>query len=143
MKKFTFVASVAVLLAAGIIAGKYRAPGPDALPGAALLQAAVGAAAAPGVGFEIRLVPETECTALQYGAIAEARWHVSGSGARAIELWIQTPDGKSQFWERGGQEGSKLTGPWVKDGLLFVLVESRTHRLLAASHVDKDRCAAR
>ncbi|AOZ07329.1 hypothetical protein [Cupriavidus malaysiensis] len=142
MKKFTFVASIAVLLAAGIMVGKYRAPGPDAVPGAALLQAAAGVAAVPGVGFDIRLMPETECTALQHGAVAEAQWSVVGSGVRAVELWIQTPDGKSQLWERGGQEGRKLTGPWVKDGLLFVLVESHSHKLLAASHIHKDHCTA-
>lgn len=143
MKKFAFITSIAVLLAGGMMAAKYHAPGPDPLPGISLLQAAVGAPAVPGVAFDIRLLPGADCTALQNGAMAEAQWHVGEAGSREVELWIQKPDGKPQLWESGGREGRKLTGPWVRDGLLFVLVESHSHRLLAARSMDKDRCPVR
>ncbi|MGT2491534.1 hypothetical protein ACU4GD_15855 [Cupriavidus basilensis] len=51
LKKLIFIASIAVLLLAGRMSWTHRAPGPDQLPGTALLQSALKAPAAPGVDF--------------------------------------------------------------------------------------------
>ncbi|MGT2505963.1 hypothetical protein [Cupriavidus basilensis] len=140
MKKLIFIASIAVLLLAGRMSWKHRAPGPDQLPGTALLQSALKAPAAPGVDFEVKLRTAADCSTLKSGAVADVRWHLGSTGAQAVELWVQTGEGTAQLWESGGSDGEKLTGPWTRDGLVFVLVERGTRKLLAAERIDRDRC---
>jgi hypothetical protein len=58
-------------------------------------------------------------------------WNAPGSNG--VEIHLGTATGK--LFATGAATGSAQTGPWVTNGMTFVLVEAATHAVLATTTV--------
>lgn len=68
-------------------------------------------------------------------ATGEVIWDVSQSGVDRVEIVLVQPDGKGVTFMRGGQTGSKVTGPWLKPALEFQLKSVDSDDVLATAVV--------
>jgi ABC-type polysaccharide/polyol phosphate transport system ATPase subunit len=68
-------------------------------------------------------------------ATGEVSWDVSQSGVDRVEIVLVLPDGKVVTFIRGGQIGSKMTGPWLRPALEFRLKSVDGDEVLASAVV--------
>lgn len=85
--------------------------------------------------FSLRLTPEN-IQSCSDGAVIPVRvdWDVSKSSAKAVSIWVST-GGKRALWQNGHPSGSSITGPWVRTGVGFEILDSRTGERLAFAKI--------
>lgn len=74
--------------------------------------------------------PVRTCNELSDGPV-EVHWDASRESPHALEIRVENPDGP--LLAIVGVEGAVLTGPWVRDGMKFYLVDPPTGRTLAST----------
>jgi hypothetical protein len=89
--------------------------------------------AAPGVQFTVDALPG-DCSR------ASVAWEVPEDTASKIEIQIDS-EARKVFARSSDQKGHQDTGPWVKPGLAFYLVDRGSGKVLAATQVPADYCA--
>ena len=69
------------------------------------------------------------------------RWDATDSGASAVVLTVFNPkDGSEKQFGRGGPVGSKQSGPWLRQGVVFKLRNADTKAELASVTIKTVSC---
>lgn len=67
------------------------------------------------------------------GEVGQTTLHWQAAGAARVEVRVGMPEGA--LFALANPEGEKLTGNWVKDGMVFYLVDADSREPIAASRV--------
>jgi hypothetical protein len=75
-----------------------------------------------GCGRNALTVTAVEGTEENGRFVADVAWDENGLGIDRVEIRLRTPEGK--LFASGNPIGSAATGPWVRDGLVFFLIDA-------------------
>lgn len=67
--------------------------------------------------------------------VGEIHWDLADSGVTEAEVVLVRPDGSQTKFVGGGLAGSRATGPWLRTGLEFRLLDAWTGDVLASIRV--------
>lgn len=91
-----------------------------------------------GVRFSLTPSAARDCDP---GTLYEAvlSWQVETTGSQRLEIRVDSTDGPL-FARSDEAFGEARTGPWVRRGMWFVLVDRRSGRVLAAQRAGPEHC---
>lgn len=72
---------------------------------------------------------------------AEVSWDASVAGSRWVEIFVESPTTARKLWASTPPAGQQRTGPWVRDGSQFTLVDSDSGATLATARVTAVACS--
>jgi hypothetical protein len=75
------------------------------------------------------------------GASAHVSWVVRSKGISNVKVMVTSPNSdRAQLFSSGGRVGAAETGPWVRTGTRFDLVNTSTGALLATNVISASTC---
>lgn len=90
-----------------------------------------------GITFTVEPSIVTSCSP---PTVASVSWNVTGSGANVVKIYVRESGGQEKLFAQGAADGSTNTGPWVRPGMVFRLVDGDSGKLLSTFVIGHKIC---
>ena len=111
------------------------------VPGADLITGKASATRVVGVIMELSPDLLRTCEHPDGRMVAKVCWNAKSAGAKSVTIWVSDRENRERSWHHGKTEGTAETGPWVGDGTVFRMTDSKAKgRTLAEWEVHAVDC---
>lgn len=90
-----------------------------------------------GITFTVEPSVVTSCSP---PVVANVSWNVTGSGVNAVKIYVRESGGPEKLFAQEAAEGPINTGPWVRPGMVFRLVDGDSGKFLATFVIGSKTC---
>ncbi|KFN41414.1 hypothetical protein [Arenimonas oryziterrae] len=90
--------------------------------------------------FSVTPATFRRCDADKGAITAKVAWDFSGTKAREIGIFVETPGSEAKLWMGGGPKGAAQTGPWVYDGTILSAIDMDLQEAVGQVQVKATPC---